>query len=132
MFETMRRRIALRIAPELATFKAQACRPEPVNEQAVIQRALADEVRAVASVFFAAGCELPVWRSDREWLEGLGFHWSRYTAVRAAITRLVRDEASGVKGPTHAICLRLLSTCWPVGVEWPPTIPRPTPSKDAA
>lgn len=27
MFETMRRRIALRIAPELATFKAQACRP---------------------------------------------------------------------------------------------------------
>lgn len=132
MFEIMRRRIALLIAPELAGFVPHVRRPEPSNDRAVALRKLGDQVRSVADIFFAAGGCLPVWKNDREWLEGLGIGYGAYNAARMAITRLVRDETSGVTGPIQLSCLQLLSVSWPVGVVWPRGIPRPLKSKEAA
>lgn len=132
MFEIMRRRIALLIAPELAGFVPHVRRPEPSNDRAVALRKLGDQVRSVAGVFFAAGGCLPVWKKDREWLEGLGIGYAAYNAARMAITRLVRDDISGVTGPIQLACLQLLSVSWPVGVTWPQAVPRPFTPKDAA
>lgn len=132
MFETMRRRIALMIAPELASFEPTAGRAKPSNDRLAALRDLGDQVREVAAVFNAAGGSLPVWKADREWLEGMGFDWPAYNAAKTAIRRLVRDQEAGVTGPAHLASLQLLSLSWPAFALWPRHIPRPPKSKDAA
>ena len=65
------------------------------------------------------------------------YEWrsSREAVVRTAITCLIRLRRSpevGVHMTTHFVVLNYLSSIWPSDLEWPPTIPRPGPSKEAA
>ena len=65
------------------------------------------------------------------------YEWKlpRIAVKRRAIDCLIRLRRSpevGVHMTTHFVALNYLASIWPSDLEWPPTIPRPTPNKEAA
>lgn len=65
------------------------------------------------------------------------YEWKlpRIAVKRSAIDCLIRLRRSpevGVHMTTHFVALNYLASIWPSDLEWPPTIPRPTPNKEAA
>ena len=96
----------------------------------------ADNLRMLDQFFTNhTGCALRALDAPR--YLGPMYEWrsSREAVVRTAITcliRLRRSPEAGVQMTTHFVVLNYLASIWPSDLEWPQSIPRPIPKKEAA
>lgn len=132
MFDRLRRRIALKVAPELAKLPhnvvhAQSRAQSPAAAEHARQLRVLDRLYAASTGEMLLERNAPAysgpmyeWRTPRQRIA---------PSVIMTLKRLRINAACGVHMTTHFVALNYFAAIWPEDMEWPAGVDKPRPQK---